>query len=106
MTEGGVFILREHRLWTFAELKRDEEPLRKAVDIASLQPTLVTTWVTDDDKVRWLMALLNSALKNRMGRVGIKKDIKGRFYFKANPDATARKWTNAGDRDERSLPRN
>ncbi len=99
VTEGGVFILREHRLWTFAELKRDEEPLRKAVDIASVQPTLVKTWITDDDKIRWLMALLNSALKNRMGRVGIKKDIKGRFYFKANSDGSARKWTNAGDRE-------
>ena len=97
--EGGVFIIREQRLWTFAELTRDEEPLRQAVDIASVQPTVVKTWIADGDKVRWLMALLNGTLRNRMGRVGIKKDIKGRFYFKPNTDATARKWTNAGDRE-------
>jgi hypothetical protein len=97
--DAEVFIIREHRLWTFADLNRDEEPLRQAVDVASVQPIVVKTWIADDDKVRWLMALLNGALRKRMGKVGIKKDVKGRFYFKANTDTTARKWTNAGDRE-------
>lgn len=97
--DSGVFILREHRLWTFSDLSRDQEILRKAVDVATIQPTPVTMWISDDDKLRWLMAMLNSALKSRMGRVGIRKDIKGRFYFKANTDGTARKWSNPGDRE-------
>ena len=53
----------------------------------------------DDNKLRWLMAILNAVLKNRMGKVGIRKDAKGRFYFKANSDGTPRKWANAGDRE-------
>jgi hypothetical protein len=96
--DAAVFILRERRLWTFANLNRDEEPLRKAVEVSSVQPTVVRTWIADYDKFRWLMALLNGALKTRMGKAGIKKDAKGRFYFKANPDATAGTWTNPGDR--------
>jgi hypothetical protein len=43
-----------------------------------VQPIVVKTWIADDDQVRWLMALLNGALRNRMGKVGIKKDAKGR----------------------------
>jgi hypothetical protein len=97
--DAGIFILRERRLWTFVDLSRSEEVLRQAVDIATVQPTSPETWIGDDDKLRWLMALLNGALKNRLGRVGIRKDIKGRFYFKANTDGTARKWTNPGDRE-------
>lgn len=94
-----VFMIREHRLWTFADLSDDDEALRGAVETASIQATPTTEWISDGDKVRWLMALLNSALKNRMGKVGIKKDIKGRFYFKANVDGTPRRWANAGDRE-------
>lgn len=97
--DSGMFILREHRLWTFADLSRREEILRAAVEVTSVELTAVTTWIADDDKRRWLMALLNEALKNRMGRIGIRKDIKGRFYFKANMDGTPRKWTNPGDRE-------
>jgi len=97
--DAADFIIREHRLFTFAELRRDEEPLRQVLDIASVQPIVVKTWLADDDKIRWVMALLNGALKKRLGKVGIKKDLKGRFYFKANKDDTARKWNNAGDRE-------
>ena len=97
--ESGMFILREHRLWTFADLSRSEEPLRGAIEVTSVQSTVANTWIADDDKRRWLMALLNEALRNRMGRIGIRKDIKGRFYFKANTDGTPRKWTNPGDRE-------
>lgn len=97
--DAETFLIREHRLWTFADLSDANEPLRAAVEIASVQPTATTEWISDADKVRWLMALLNAALKNRMGKVGIKKDIKGRFYFKANADGTPRRWANAGDRE-------
>ena len=97
--DSGLFILRAHRLWTFADLSKSDEILRAAVDASSVEPTNVGTWLADDDKLKWLMALLNEALRNRMGRMGIRKDIKGRFYFKANTDGTPRKWTNSGDRE-------
>lgn len=97
--DAGVFILREHRLWTFIDLTQDGEPLRQAIDITSVQTTPVKVWIADNNKLRWLMAILNAVLKNRMGKVGIRKDAKGRFYFKANTDGTPRKWTNAGDRE-------
>jgi hypothetical protein len=97
--EAGVFILREHRLWTFADLTQESEVLRQAIDIKSVQPTPVNEWIGDDNRLRWLMAILNAVLKNRMGKIGIKKDAKGRFYFKANSDGTPRRWANAGDRE-------
>lgn len=97
--DSGLFILRSNRLWTFADLSKSEENLRAAVDVASVEPTNVKTWLADDDKLKWLMALLNEALKNRMGKIGIRKDLKGRFYFRANTDGTPRKWTNFGDRE-------
>jgi TIR domain len=97
--DAGVFIIREHRLWTFIDLSHDGEPLRQAIDISSVRPTPVREWIGDDNKLRWLMAILNAVLRNRMGKVGIKKDAKGRFYFKANSDGTPRKWANAGDRE-------
>jgi len=96
---AGVFIIREHRLWTFVDLNQDSEPLRQTIDIESIQRTATDAWIADENKLRWLMAMLNAVLKNRMGKVGIKKDAKGRFYFKANADGTPRKWTNAGDRE-------
>jgi hypothetical protein len=97
--DAEVFLIREHRLWTFADLSDDNEALRKAVETASVQPTATTEWISDADKVRWLMALLNSVLRKRMGKVGIRKDAKGRFYFKANADGTPRRWANAGARE-------
>ncbi len=97
--DSGLFILRAHRLWTFADLSKNEEILRAAVDVTSVEAMDVKTWIADDDKLKWLMALLNEMLKNRMGRIGIRKDLKGRFYFKANMDGTPRKWTNPGDRE-------
>lgn len=97
--DAGVFIIREHRLWTFVNPNQDNEPLRQTIDIASIQRTATDVWIADENKLRWLMAMLNAVLKNRMGKVGIKKDAKGRFFFKANPDGAPRKWTNAGDRE-------
>jgi hypothetical protein len=96
---SAMFILREHRLWTFADLILNDEPLRQATDTHSIEPTCCESWASDDDKVRWLIALLNGVLKNRMGKIGIRKDSKGRFYFKANADGSPRKWANAGDRE-------
>ena len=99
ISDAGIFIIRGHRLWTFADLTRDEETLRQAVDIPSIEPVGLEAWISDEEKRLWLMTLLNAVLKNRMGRVGIRKDLKGRFYFKGNKDGLARKWTNSGDRE-------
>lgn len=97
--DAAMFILRDRRLWTFVDLTREDEPLQQAIDINSIEAATRESWVADNDKRRWLMALLNGVLKNRMGKIGIRKDAKGRFYFKANIDGTPRKWTNAGDRE-------
>jgi hypothetical protein len=89
------FILREKRLYTFANLTDELCPLRNVVDPASIGKVEDSSvWLSDADKRRNLIALLNDCVKQHARERRIGKDEKGRFYFWPildrgdDPDAT------------------
>jgi hypothetical protein len=76
------FILRDKRLYTFANLTDELCPLRKAVDPGTIgRPDQSTHWMLDANKRRNLIALLNDCVKQHARQKRIGKDEKGRFYF-------------------------
>lgn len=76
------FILREKRLYTFANLTDELCPLRNGVDAASIgKPEDSSAWLGNADKRRYLIALLNDCVKQHARERRIGKDEKGRFYF-------------------------
>jgi len=76
------FILRDKRLYTFANLTDELCPLRNVVDAASIgNPQDSSLWLDDSDKRRNLIALLNDCVKQHARDRRIGKDEKGRFYF-------------------------
>jgi hypothetical protein len=87
------FILRDKRLYTFANLSAAETRLRDAVDATTIgKPESRHDWFIRDDRTTWLMALLNSSLSKHLWLQHIKQDGKGRFFFTPGKDNTERKW--------------
>ena len=87
------FILRDKRLYTFANLDLPETRLRDAVDAhASVKTESCHDWFIREDRTNWLMALLNSNLSKHLWLQYIKQDGKGRFFFTPGKDNTERKW--------------
>lgn len=93
VSDAEPFILREKRLYTFADLRSPDTKLRQAVDASTIgNPDSRNDWFLRDDRSRWLMALLNSILSNHLWWLRIKQDGKGRFYFTPGPKSSDRKW--------------
>ncbi|HVF70339.1 MAG TPA: toll/interleukin-1 receptor domain-containing protein [Chthoniobacterales bacterium] len=86
------FILRGGRLYTFARLEVDNEPLRDVVDCHTISRDSRAEWALKADRQNWLMALLNTAVNNHLRRRNIRTDGKGRYYFKASEHQRDRKW--------------
>jgi hypothetical protein len=101
VTDCFGFTLQEKRLYTCADLNKEDEPLRVLVDAKDIQRHAVTRWRTDPVRWRWFITILNRNLKNYTGRMPIKKDQKGRFFFRPNKDdnntLTNRVWQNGSD---------
>jgi hypothetical protein len=80
-TKDG-FILRDKRLFTFANITDELCPLRVGVDSTTIgKPEDTSAWIDDVDKRRNLIALLNDCVKQHARERRIGKDEKGRFYF-------------------------
>lgn len=93
------FILREKRVYTFADLRSRDTHLRKAIDPASVgKPESRNDWLLRDDRSNWLMALLNTTLSKHLWLINVKQDGKGRFFFCPGEGSTERKWTMKGGR--------
>ena len=108
------FILREKRLFTFGNLTDELCPLRNVVDPTSIgKPEESLVWLSDADKRRNLIALLNECVKQHARERRIGKDEKGRFYFRpvldrgGDPDTPAvpqtRYYELAGDKKLRAV---
>jgi hypothetical protein len=93
------FILREQRLYTFADLSQDDHSLRAVVNIYSIQPESRHEWFMDDDQRLWLMALLNSNLTRHLRPLNIRQDGKGRYYFRPGENGQDFKWRVKGGRE-------
>lgn len=97
-----TFILKGKRLWTFADLTAPTEQLREVVQINSIQTETRASWTFDQEKSNWLMELLNKALTSHLSKLALKKDRKGRFFFRPARNETGalidRVWKNGNDR--------
>lgn len=88
-----AFILRSGKLYTFARLSDESEPLRDAVDCNTIKAESRNDWFLNPDRERWLVALLNSSLTRTLRQKWIKTDGKGRFYFAPAQGGSDRVWT-------------
>lgn len=86
------FILREGKLYTFADLSENGEPLRNVVHCNSVKPEARNDWFLNVDRERWLVALLNTCLASALRKRRIRTDGKGRFYFVPTADGEDRTW--------------
>lgn len=97
-----TFILKGKRLWTFADLTEPTERLREVVQINSIETQTRSSWLFDQEKSNWLMELLNKALTSHLSKLALKKDRKGRFFFRPARNETRglidRVWKNGNDR--------
>jgi hypothetical protein len=91
-------IIRNKCLFTFANLSADRCRLRKVVTVAKVQKEATRDWLLDADKARPLIALLNQALTSHLSKLAIRKEEKGRYFFRPNKDGTTRLWQNGKDR--------
>ena len=91
------YILRGKRLYTFADLTRDSEPLRAVLSTSDLQSHAVATWMDDPDHWRWFIDLMHKSLRAHIGGLPIRRDDHGRYFFRPNKDGTTRKWQNGSD---------
>jgi hypothetical protein len=100
--DSPPFILRSGRLWTFADLTAPDERLRAVINEKSIQLERTASWLVESDKAIWLMDLLSNALATHLSKLAMKRDKKGRYFFRPERDASGhegnRSWKNGSDR--------
>jgi len=80
------FIIREGGvLFAFNDLHQVDGPFRNVVDPRSVERTVVSDWVDDPDRSRWLQTMLNRTLNKLTGRKQLQLDRQHHRYFFA-PD--------------------
>jgi len=93
------FILKEGRLYTFENLKSTGAALRKAVNVQTIGEAITPQeWLRHDDRRKWLMNLLNRCLTGHLSHLAIKKELRGRYFFRPK-DGGTRVWQNHGDKE-------
>lgn len=98
--KSDAFILKDARLYTFANLRNSQCDLRQVVDEAQIADEPVKCWLGDNDKMRWLVELLNSCLGQYLFSLGLKSNKGHRYFFKPSKEG--------GDRvlgDEKRSPK-
>ena len=98
--KSDAFILRDTRLYTFANLGNSQCDLRQVVDDSEITEQPIGSWLEDTDKIRWLMELLNSCLGQHLYSLGLKANKGHRYFFRPSKDG--------GDRvlgDEKRSPK-
>lgn len=90
-------IIRGGRLWSFADLSSPRCAVRAVIETSTITKESSRDWLLDTQKFPWLIALLNQALCSQLSKLAIKKDDKGRFFFRPNKDGTTRVWRNGDD---------
>jgi len=90
-------ILRGGRIWTFAPLSESRCALRAVIDTCTIKKESSRDWLLNSERLVWLIALLNQALAGHLSKLAVKRDDKGRFFFRPNIDGTTRVWRNGAD---------
>ncbi len=91
-------IIREKRLYTFGDLTNELCQLRKVVDISGIAKAATREWLVNSTRANCWVALLNQALTSHLSKLAIRKEEKGRYFFRPNKDGTTRIWQNGRDR--------
>ncbi len=92
------FLLRNKKLFTFADLRNEKQSLRAAVDLTNLATQATSDWLLNEDRSRWLTNLLNRCLERHLFGLPLRKDLKGRYFFKPDKNDTDRVWSSPGER--------
>jgi Domain of unknown function (DUF4365) len=78
-------IVRNGRLFTFSNLLSPEHPLLAAASSPQIDRDRTREWEGHVERERWLVELMNSALRKKCAHIGLEYDRdKARFYFRAN----------------------
>jgi hypothetical protein len=78
------FIIREKHLYAFNDLKDAHGPFQKVVSAGEARSVSAETWLSDPDRSRWFVTLLNRSLNKLTGRKGLRLDkAHRRYYFRA-----------------------
>lgn len=90
------FVLQDKKLITFVDLSDETQPLRAVIDEADVASRPVGEWKNEPVRWRWVVSLLNRCLRSHFGGLPIKRDDKGRYFFRPK-DGGARVWQNGND---------
>ena len=94
--DSAQFILQEKMLLTFADLTREDESLRAVIDETKITSRPLAALKDDVVRWRWIVQLLNRCLRSHLIGLPIKRDDKGRYFFRPKENA-ARVWKNGND---------
>lgn len=92
-------LLREGRIWTFSNLQDSNVALSGAVDKSNILKENSRDWLLSPIKRQWLITLLNKSLSSHLYHLAIKRDDRGRYFFRPNRDGSSRIWKTPGSRD-------
>jgi hypothetical protein len=85
------FLLRENRLWTFADLRNGAALFGEAVLTQTVSDEVFEAWFSDADHARWAVELLNIYLKENAWRRFLRLDKDRHRYFFAPYDERPKK---------------
>ena len=96
--DAPPFELRQGRLYTFADLTDRHIALRTVINPGTVHSERVESWKADPDRARWLVALVNRAVRGHLRGLPIRFDRdQGCFFFLPQQGAD-RRWKNGKDR--------
>jgi len=75
------FILKEHRLFTFANLSAETHPFKGVVEDYDIRSELTSEWIQDENRARWLVELLNDCIRVHRFSLGLYLDSRGKKLY-------------------------
>jgi hypothetical protein len=77
------YILKEGRIFTFADLTNENNPFVGVFESFDVWQHSTSEWIADEEKARWLVELLNDAVRSHCFGFGLSFDRVGKkHYFK------------------------
>lgn len=97
VSQPEPFILRDKKIYSFANLRSDDTVLSALVDRGTVERFSSHEWLLDENNSRKFMDLLQRCLIQHVRKLRIKQDKKKRFFFMPD-NGQKRIWINKGDR--------
>jgi len=83
----------EEETVTFEDLADPRNPLWAAVNTESIASEPLNDWLVEDDRARFVVALLNKELRFLLRRIGLEKvEARHLFYYPCYQDSLAKNW--------------